>query len=296
MWPKNIFIYTIDTTYDAHHVDGALSNRPYSPPLGLDWFSEGWTVHPHNSLYVQELHGNAQVITLQRTDKILPSSAIREILDSKVQQLENEEYRKVGHKERQALKEQITDDLLPKAFTRSSKTAGYLDFGHGLVMIDTTSLGKAENFLSCLRDCLPAFPTRLPHTQLSPQSAMTEWLITGDAPEGFELGYECDLEIGGDNGAIIKCRRQYLLSGEIQNHLRLGKRATSLALVWRDRVRFILTDQLALKRIKFLDVIQEEVAQSSDDEASLIYATRLMVKDELAALISDLITALGGYQ
>lgn len=300
MWPKNIIFYRTDAELPLAGLDITLKNRPHNPPLGLDWFSEGWAPpFAHDPDYFnQELRNeSAQLITLQRSDKVLPAGVIRDLLDEKIRLLEDQEIRKVGRKEKQNLKEIITDDLLPKAFTRDCKINGYLDFGNGLVMIDTASVSKAENFLSTLRDALPAFPAKLPHVSTSPQSAMTEWLVDGEAPGPFELDRDCELRSPGDSASAVKYKNQDLTSPELQEHLKRGKQAIRLGLVWKERIRFTLTEQLTLRRIQFLDVIQEEAAQAdADDMPSLMHSTHLLVKEELAALIRDLVQALGGYQ
>ena len=119
-------------------------------------------------------------------------------------------------------------------------------------------------------------------------------MIQGDVPGGFLLDNDCELKAAGESGAVIRCSRQDLTADEIRAHLKSGKQATKLGLVWKEKIRFVLTDQLQLKRIQFLDVLQEEVAQESDDVASLNEATLLLMSEELGGLITDLIVALGG--
>ncbi|VEB42933.1 Recombination-associated protein rdgC [Chromobacterium violaceum] len=67
------------------------------------------------------------MVSMRREDKVLPASVIRDFVEMKVQEIEDKELRKVGRKEKLALKEQITDDLLPRAFVRSGRTSAYLD-------------------------------------------------------------------------------------------------------------------------------------------------------------------------
>ena len=81
---------------------------------------------------------------------------------------------------------------------------------------------------------------------------------------------------------------------EIRQHIATGKQVTRLGLIWRERIRFVLTDQLQLKRLQFLDVLQEEASQAGDDLASLFDATFLLMAEELGDLVNDLVAALGG--
>ena len=298
MWIKNATIYRVDLSQlpVADDLKASLEQRPFNPCLGLDWFSEGWTSAAAHSEEPLLAVRDAWYLTLKREDKVLPAGVIRDLLDAKVSQLEDQEFRKIGRKEKQALKEQITDDLLPRAFTRSSCLRALVDTKGGWLIIDTPSASKAENLLSSLRDASPAFPAALVHTVLSPQSAMTDWLLSGDAPGGFELDNDCRLNAPGENGAEVSCRRQDLTADEVQQHLKKGKQASKLGLVWRERIRFVLTDTMQLKRLQFLDVIQDEAAQTGDDMATLTEATLLLMAEELTALWADLIAALGGEQ
>jgi recombination associated protein RdgC len=70
---------------------------------------------------------------------------------------------------------------------------------------------------------------------------------------------------------------------------------TRLALTWEDRVSFVLTEALQLKKIAFLETVFEGNASSPGDtkddnfDADVAIAT-----GELRKLIPDLLEALGG--
>jgi recombination associated protein RdgC len=61
-------------------------------------------------------------------------------------------------------------------------------------------------------------------------------------------------------------------------------------------VRFVLTDTLQLKRIQFLDVLQDEASQAGDDSASLFEATFTLMSEELGELVDALVEMLGGLE
>ena len=68
---------------------------------------------------------------------------------------------------------------------------------------------------------------------------------------------------------------------------------TQLAMTWDNRVSFVLTEQLAIKKIKLLDVVLEgkDASGKGDNgfDADVAIAT-----GELARLLPDLVDALGG--
>jgi len=298
MWFKQLSFFRLDENFviDTDKLTDVLAARPFQRCSGLDWFSEGWVSpasHLDSPLFSQRGYA---MLSLRREDKVLPAGVIRDHLDSKISQIENQELRKVGRKEKLALKEQITDDLLPRAFTRSSRTTAYIDRQRGWLMVDSGTASKAENLVSQLREALPPFPAALPRTALSPHAAMTDWLASGEAPAGFELDAECELKDGSENGAVVRCTRIDLTAEEIRQHIATGKQVTRIGLIWRERIRFVLTDQLQLKRLQFLDVLQEEASQAGDDMASLFEATFLLMAEELGELVDELIAALGGLE
>ena len=298
MWFKQLSFFRLDEnfTIDSDKLADQLAKRPFQRCSGLDWFSEGWVARAsHLDSPLHQARGY-QMLTLRREDKVLPAGVIRDHLDSKLAEIEAAELRKVGRKEKLALKEQITDDLLPRAFTRSGRTTAYIDSQRGWLMVDSGTASKAENLVSTLREALPPFPAALPRTAVSPHALMTDWLAAGEAGFGFELDAECELKDSSENGAVVRCTRIDLTADEIRQHIATGKQVTRLGLIWRERIRFVLTDQLQLKRLQFLDVLQEEASQAGDDLASLFEATFLLMAEELGDLVNDLVAALGGLE
>lgn len=295
MWFKQLSIYVLGNPVDTEALNEQLAKRMYLAPGGLDWFSEGW-ISPadHLDQPVFTLRDAHALVSLRRDDKVLPDGVIRDALDKKVAEIEATEQRKVGRKEKLAMKEQITDDLLPRAFSRSSRTNAYLDQSRGFLMVDSASPSKAERLLSALREALPPFPATLPRTKVAPHTLMTDWLAAGEASGDFVLDADATLQDSSENGAKIKISRADLTAEEIRQHIATGKQVTELGLIWRERIRFVLTDQLRLKRVQFLDVLQEEASQAGDDAASLFEATFLLMREELGELVTDLIAAMCG--
>lgn len=294
MWFKQLSFFILGEPVDGDKLAEQLAKRPYQAPAGLDWFSSGWVppaIHVNGPVY--SARGN-MLVSLRRDDKVLPAGVIRDALHKKIADIEAAELRKVGSKEKLALKDQITDDLLPRAFTRSSRTNAYIDQGRGFVLVDTSTATKAETLVSDLREAIPPFPCSLPRTVKSPHSLMTDWLAAGEATGSFQLDADAKLQDSSENGAKITISRADLTADEIRQHIATGKQVVELGLIWEDKIRFVLTSQLQFKRLQFLDVLQEEASQAGDDLASLFDATVLLMTEELGELITDLIAALGG--
>jgi len=298
MWFKQLSFYrlSVDSIPSATQLVDALDKTPFQPCSGLDWFSEGW-VRPANHLDTPVFSArDCLLVSLKREDKVLPAGVIRDRVEQKAGEIEAAEHRKIGRKEKLAIKEQITDDLLPRAFVRSGRMAAYLDTRRRWVMVDSGTASKSEALVSKIREALPPFPAALPRTKIAPHTAMTDWLAAGEAPGGFELDADCELKDSSENGAVVRCVRMDLTADEIRQHIATGKQVTKLGLIWNDRVRFVLTDTLQLKRIQFLDVLQDEASQAGDDSASLFEATFTLMSEELGELVDALVEMLGGLE
>ena len=266
------------------------------PVSGLDWFSEGFAAPVSFSPEPVFPAEHTWLVALKKEEKVLPAGVIRDILDDKVAEIQNNEARNVGRKEKQELKEQITDDLLPRAFTRSSRSLAVFDTKHGYLLVNNASLAKAENMLTRLREALGGLEASLPNTKQSPASLMTSWLLNGACDGGFELDSDCELKGSGDVAPTVKISKQDLTADEVVQHVKNGKTVTQLGLVWREQLAFVLTQDFTLKRIQYLDVLQEEAESHGDDAASLAFASQILMAEALSTMVDELVVHLGGWQ
>jgi recombination associated protein RdgC len=85
------------------------------------------------------------------------------------------------------------------------------------------------------------------------------------------------------------------MGSEIQAHLDAGKQVVQLALEWDGRIAFVLSEDLALKRLKFLDIIQEEAADTEAEDAAARFDVDFSLMSlELGRFVPKLVEAFGG--
>ena len=296
MWFKQLSFFVLDSSadLDLDVMEGTLEEARFTPCQGLDWKSEGFA---RAVPFREDMVFNAQDswrISLRQEDKVLPASVIRDVLDEKIAEIQATDGRNVGRKEKMELKEQITDDLLPRALTRSRYTEAIIDVPGKLLLVNQSNSNKAENIISQLRQALGSLPATLPRTAESPTSLMTAWLEQSEAAGNFELDSDCELKGVGDAAPVIKISKQDLVADEVKQHLEHGKICTQLGLVWNAQIRFILNEDMSLKRIQYLDMLQEEASNQGDDMESLMTATQIIMTQNLSLLIQELIDHLGG--
>ncbi|STZ76316.1 recombination-associated protein RdgC [Bergeriella denitrificans] len=295
MWFKQLTPFRLLEMPEERQLDEALGSCRFTPPPGLSWFSEGFdTPVPFDyDRAVFEADGSL-LVSLKREEKILPGAAINQILAEKTAKIQAEEGRNIGRREKQELREAIIDDLLPKALTQSSRTYGLL--AQGWLWVDTASPHKAENLLSHLRLALGGMNALYPRTVQAPGNLMTEWLLRGECGGGFELDCDCTLIGVGDVAPKVKISRKDLTDDDVVRHVKNGMLVAELGLVWQERIAFILTGELTLKRIRWLDVLQEQAADGADDIPTRTYAEQVIMTAALSEMLGELVGLLGGWQ
>ena len=294
MWFKQVTPFHVFELPEAERLKTAIAENWFCSPTGLDWFSEGFcSPVPFGNPIIFEAQ-KTMLISLMREEKVLPSSAIKHKLDEKVAKIQTSEGRNVGRKEKMELRQAIIDELLPKALTKSSRTNGLL--AKGWLWTDTANRRKAENLLTKLREALGGLPAQQPDTRQSPSSLMTNWLLQGEAQGRFELDSDVTLVGAGDVAPKVKISRKDLTATDVVRHAQNGMIVTELGLVWNERVAFILTQDFTLKRIKWMDVVQEEAEGEADDAHSKAYATQLLMAAALSVMFGELVELLGGWQ
>jgi recombination associated protein RdgC len=225
----------------------------------------------------------------------LPTAVVNEILQEKIGEIEDREARKLSKKERTTLKDELIFELLPKAFRFSRKTYAYIDPKGGWLLVDSASAKSAEDLLSNLRKCLGSLPAIPLNTLDKPSVNMTQWLSTQQAPDDLTIEDECELRSLEEEGGIIRCKKHDLTVPEIKNHLDTGKQAIKLAVNWGGRMAFILDEHLALKRLRFLDMVQDQAADIDTGSAAERFdADFTIMALELAELLPRLTAWFGG--
>ena len=298
LWFKNLMVYRLsrEVTLSADEMEKQLSAFTFTPCGSQDMAKTGW-VSPMGSHSEDLTHSaNGQIlICARKEEKILPTPVVKQALEAKISKLEAEQHRKLKKTEKDSLKDEVLHTLLPRAFSRFSQTFLWIDTVNGLIMIDCASAKKAEDTLALLRKSLGSLPV-VPLTLEKPiELTLTEWVRAGELPAGFTLMEEAELKALLEDGGVIRCKKQELVTDEIAVHIEAGKMVTKLALDWQERVQLLLADDGSLKRLKFADALRDQNDDiDRDDPAARFDADFILMTSELAALIANVIEALGG--
>lgn len=298
MWFKNLSIFrlTEDFTLSPAELEQKLEQMAFRPCGNHEEFSFGWTA-PLGTTSAQLVHpaNGFMMLCGKKEEKVLPAAVINEMLQEKILEEEDRQGRKLAKKERAAIKDELIFELLPRAFSFSRKTYAYIDPKGGWLVVDAASAKKAEDLLSNLRKCLGSLPAVPPNTVEKPAFTMTQWLLSHQTPADITIEDECELRSPEEEGGIIRCKRHDLALPEIKNHLDTGKEAIKLAISWDDRLSFIIDEHLAIKRLRFLDLVQDQVADvETHDEAEQFDVDFSIMSLELANFLPRLMELFGG--
>jgi len=230
------------------------------------------------------------LLCARKEEKMLPASVIKDMVEEKVNLLEQEQGRGATKKEKEQFKEDITFELLPRAFSRITDTHAYISPENNIIVINASARGKAEDLLALLRKVLGTLPVTSFDPDICVDETMTEWLSEQKLGGKFTLGMEAEFNALGDDGAVVRVKNQDLTCDEIKAHLDADKYAVKIALEWDESLSFILCEDLAIKRLKFFDVLQEQNDDiDSDDVVAKLDADFALMAGELNRLINDLL-------
>ncbi|MEN4150403.1 recombination-associated protein RdgC [Serratia marcescens] len=298
LWFKNLMVYRLsrEVALNADEMEKQLSAFAFTPCGSQDMAKTGWVspMGSHSDALTHAVNGQI-VICARKEEKILPSPVIKQELQAKIERLEAEQHRKLKKTEKDALKDEVLHSLLPRAFSRFNQTFMWIDTVNDLIMVDAASAKRAEDTLALLRKSLGSLPV-VPLTMESPiELTLTEWVRSGEMPAGFAIQDEAELKAILEEGGVIRCKKQNLISDEIAVHIEAGKLVTKLAVDWQERIQLMLSDDGSLKRLKFADMLREQNDDiDRDDFAQRFDADFILMTSELAALIKNTIEALGG--
>jgi len=293
---RNILAYRLTQSVEITHE--ALAAKSHREP-GANELSTYGFIAPCGTELCMTVQcgaiGHATIIATKKTERILPGSVVKEALTKKITEIESEQMRKVYKKERDQLKDEIVQSLLPQAFLRHKAT--FAAIIGDMILVDTSSPRQAEDLLSTLREAIGSLPCRPVTVKIAPSATMTDWVKAQKAPADLYVLDECELRDTHEDGGTVRCKRQDLTGEETQQHLEAGKQVTKLSLAWQDKLSFLLDDQLRITRLRFEDLLQDQAEQDGgDDAASQLQASYAIMCGTFGEFIPALLEALGGEE
>jgi len=294
MWFKNLRVYRLLEPL-VPDVAQRLANLPFTPCGSLDPLRYGFVPPIEGSEQFVHTILSCDMICAKRQEKIIPSAAVNEALGEKVKAITKAESRVVGRKERATLKDEIIFSMLPKALTKSTLEYAYIDRQSRLIVVNASSAKKAEDLLSKLREALGTLRCVPVAVKSSVPQRLTNMVRAGETPAGFALGQDVEMR-ASDDRRIVRCKDQDLSADEVYNHIETGMFVSKVALTWRERIHFTIDSDLAIKSVKFEDIVSEQAnSRNPETRAEQFDADFAIMSAVLRELLAEVVAMFGGY-
>ena len=296
MWFRNLQIFRLipDWAYSTDALAAALQRGIFQGCGAGDRLALGWVPPRGEEGDLVFSVERQQLIALGIEQKLLPMSVVRQYAAAKLEQIAAAQGYKPGRKQTREVVDQVEAELLPRAFVKRGLTYVWIDPVNRWLLVDASSSARADEVIAQLKLSLGELPLSLVKTQLAPAAAMTQWLAAGEVPGSFTIDRDCELQAAAEERPAVRYVRHNLDSDEVRNHIAGGKTATRLALTWNDRVSFVLTEQLQIKKLAFLDILKEDAERRAENADDLFAANFTLMCGELSQLLAHLVEVLGG--
>lgn len=223
--------------------------------------SHGWVAPTkENDAPLVYSMGHYLLFSLQFEEKVLPAGVIKKELETKINELQQKEDRKIYSKEKKNLRDEVTMTLLPRAFTQISQIYALIDTKRQWLLTNTLQADKVKALTSSFKKCFDIDVTPLKLKKIS--YLLTQWVKQNEAPEGIEILDQCFLQDPNSMKRTIRSQSQSLSSPPLQALIESGLEVKQLMLSWQEAVRFTLTDFMHLKNLRYTD---EALADVEDD-------------------------------
>lgn len=295
MWFKNLKLFRLAAPWNLspEQVEERLEKMAFKSGNTLDMQTLGWLPPRETGGLVHTVNGQ-MLLSLRVEKKLLPSTVVNQVAKARAVEVEEQQGYKPGRKQMKEIKERVADELLPRAFSVYRDTRVWIDPVNRWVAIDAAASAKADEVLGILAKSIDPFPVESLYVTQSPAAAMTGWLAADEAPDNFSIDQDTELRASGESRAAIRYVKHTIDTDDVRRHIQSGKQCTRLALTWADRVSFVLTEALDIKRIAPLDVLKENADALATNDDEKFDSDMMLMTGELAKLIDDLVLALGG--
>jgi recombination associated protein RdgC len=271
-----------------------LSRNSFTPCTAYRERSAGWespSADPGGLLSLRV--GGADLLQLRTQIRLLPAAAVNEALAQRVEEYRERMQAEPNRREKRKLKEQLRDELLPKALLKSERTRGFVIASEQLIGIDTTSEARVERFLEHLRASLGTLEVH-PIEFQRPVGDMLMRIFSGDAPRGFVLGTECKMQDPADVKATVRCVDMDLADPGVRKLVKDGMQLTQLGLEFGNALRCVLDRNGNISKLKLVGLGAGDEPVDEDPRARLD-AELVLLTGTLRQLMAAMASALDGW-
>mgnify|MGYP002711948725 CR=1 FL=1 len=269
MFFKNALVGVYPEDTDLSGLAAALEQDQFTPCTSLQVQSTGWVPVEEELVYAAGVYRFLRFAIEKRG---VPSTARDDLLAVRIAELAEKQGFMPGKKAVKELKEQVVDELLPRALPTRRIINVMIDTTRRRVIIDTSSAATSELILKSL----------FKHAALEVNTApglgrLLNELVLGQDDPAFTVDDEFSLQLAGNKKTLVR----YQAAGddttsEAQRHIAGGATVTSVALTYDAKVSFVLQSTGALRSIKPTDLMKEHAKDAKEFEATCLLGGQLL--------------------
>lgn len=267
-----------------------LGKRTSVDPLPTQRESIGFVPPIGNELLFRPMVG-VHVFAVQFNERVLPTKVVKEHLQKRIDAIG----RKPTKGERKSMLEEVTFELLPKAFIRRTVVPVML-VEPGSMFVFASSPKRVDGvtaFLSNALDIFQRYPLQLVRTSDSPTKLLLNICTNSDSRfEALDAGV-----FKGVGKQTIRVASRDIYGDEVQALLKSGYVPHELRIEWVAEnsapiLHFTLDNKLTFKRIEFPDVKLESVREAKENESAEYRAMCVLVSHHYRDLVDLVVTRL----
>jgi recombination associated protein RdgC len=271
-----------------------LNRNSFTPCTAYRERSAGWESPSGDTGGLLSLRvGGADLLQLRTQIRLLPAAAVNEALIQRVEEYRERMQAEPSRREKRKLKEQLRDELLPKALLKSERTRGFVIASEQLIGIDTTSEARVERFLEHLRASLGTVDAH-PIEFKRPVGELLMRIFLGDAPRGFVLGTECKMQDPADRKATVRCVDMDLADPSVRKLVKDGMQLTQLGLEFGNILRCVVDQSGNVSKLRLVGLEASDEPIDEDPRARLD-AGLVLLTGSLRQLMAAMASGLDGF-
>lgn len=282
--PKNLIVYMLNKPFEhtQEQLCAAFSEYEFKP-CGSNDISKFGFVPVINGESGDLVHaaGGHMAYRVRKEEKIIPSDYVKRMMAEQIDSIEATEGRKIYKKERDSIKDDVINQLLSRAMTKTTDVIVY-HIGD-MIAVATSSASAAEYALALIRKSVGSLPvvpvSSVEHFQIS----MSNHVVEGELPVGFKFGQK--IILADSYGAKATFSNLDVSEDEIIAHINNGMSVKSIQLGMDGLGSFTVTDSLSFKSIKF-DVELFDDNDDIEDEKAKADADHIIICDSIIKMIS----------
>ncbi|NOX49589.1 MAG: recombination-associated protein RdgC [Gammaproteobacteria bacterium] len=293
---KNLRFYRIHSDWPADEasVSQQLENSAFKPCPAFAERSLGFEPPVENAgdLLCRRLAG-CDLLQLRFQSRVLPAAAVKEALTERLADFKKRTLRDPSRKEKRELKEEVYDELLPRALLKSDHIRAIYFLKENILAVATPSANTAERLLDSLREALGSLKAT-PLEYKKPVSLLMSQVFLGGGPREFVLGRECRMKDLSDPKSTVNWLDMDLADASVRTHVKSGLSVDRLGMRFDAVLGFTVDEELVIRKLR-LEGIDDADELPEEDPIARHDAQYTVLTGYLSKLVGALHRHLGGY-